>query len=154
MAEIEGCNFPEEGILYDVDNQMWVRFDDDGSITCGLTYIAQHIAGNILYVRPKKLGSDIPKGKRIAIIESGKYVGPINAPLSGKIIEVNRKVIDSASVVNDDCYGEGWVLRIKPANLDAERTSLLEGEEAMEAIREKMARESWDCFSQEQGMNR
>lgn len=147
MAEIEGCFFPEEGVLYDVDNQMWVRFDDDGNITSGLTDIGQHIAGHLLYVRPRKIGSDIPKGKRVAIIESGKYVGPINAPLSGKIIEVNQKVIDDAGVVNDDCYGEGWVLRIKPSSLEAERESLLEGEPAMEAISEKMARESWDCFS-------
>lgn len=147
MADIEGCFFPEEGILYDVDNQMWVRFDDDGSITTGLTDIGQHIAGHILYVRPRKVGEDVAKGKRVAIIESGKYVGPINAALTGKIIEINQAVLDSASVVNDDCYGEGWVLRIKPANLDAERASLLDGEQAMSAIKEKMARESWDCFS-------
>lgn len=147
MAEIEGCFFPEEGILYDVDDQMWVRFDDDGSLTTGLTDIGQHIAGHILYVRPRKLGDDIPKGKRVAIIESGKYVGPINAPLTGKIIEINQAVIDNASLVNDDCYGEGWVLRIKPSRLDEERPSLLAGEAAAKAIKEKMARESWDCFS-------
>lgn len=147
MADIEDCFFPEEGILYDVNDQMWVRFDDDGSITTGLTDIGQHIAGHILYVRPRKIGEDIVKGKRVAIIESGKYVGPINAALSGRIIEINQKVIDNAGLVNDDCYGEGWVLRIKPANLDAERSSLLEGEAATKAIREKMARESWDCFS-------
>jgi glycine cleavage system H protein len=147
MAEIEGCNFPEEGILYDIDSQMWVRFDDDGSITSGLTDIGQHIAGHILHVRPKKVGSDIPKGKRVAIIESGKYVGPINAPLSGKIIEVNQKAVDGSAIVNEDCYGEGWIVRIKPARLEEERASLLTGDEAMAALREKLARESWDCFS-------
>lgn len=146
MTEIEGCNFPDEGILYDVDDQIWVRFDDDGNITCGLTDIAQHIAGNVLYLRPQKIGSDVKKGKRMAILESGKYVGPINAPLSGKIIEVNQRVIDGAGIVNDDCYGTGWVLRIKPDRLEEEKGSLMSGPEAMEAISEKMARESWDCL--------
>ena len=86
MAGSQGCNFPEEAISYDIACQMWVRFDDDGSITAGLTDIGQHIAGHLLYIRPKKVGDDIAKGKRAAIIESGKYVGPINAPLSGKIM--------------------------------------------------------------------
>ncbi len=147
MAEIQGCNFPEEGISYDIENQMWVRFDDDGSITAGLTDIGQHISGHLLYLRPKKVGDDVPRGKRVAIIESGKYVGPINAPLSGKIIEINPKVHDSAAIVNDDPYGEGWILRIKPSDLDGERENLLEGEAAMKAIRDKLERESWDCFS-------
>ena len=146
MAEIEGCNFPEDGILYDIESQMWVRFDDDGSITSGLTDIGQHIAGNILYLRPKKIGTDVSRGKRVAIIESGKYVGPINAALSGKIIEVNQKALDNAGAINEDCYGDGWVLRIKPSKLEEERGGLLEGKAAMDAMAEKMARESWDCF--------
>lgn len=147
MAEIDGCNFPEDGISYDIENQMWVRFDDDGSITAGLTDIGQHIAGDLLYVKPKKIGSDIPKGKRAAIIESGKYVGPINTPLSGRIIEINQSVVDNARLVNEDPYGEGWVFRLKPEKLDAERGTLVEGVAAIEALRGKMARESWDCFS-------
>lgn len=144
---IEGCNFPEDDILYDVENQMWVRFDDDGSVTSGLTDIGQHIAGDLLYVKPKKVGSDIPRGKRAAIIESGKYVGPINAPLTGKIIELNQAVTENARLVNEDPYGEGWVFRLKPARLKEERDSLMAGRTAMEAIREKMSRESWDCLS-------
>jgi len=147
VTEIHGCNFPDEGISYDVENQMWVRFDDDGSITSGLTDIGQHIAGDILYVRPRKVGEDVPRGKRAAIIESGKYVGPINAPLSGKIIEINAKVLENAGIVNRDPYGEGWVFRIKPSNLEAEAGELVEGAAAMEAIKDKLERESWDCLS-------
>lgn len=147
MATISGCNFPEEtGLWYDIENQMWVRFDDDGSITTGMTSVAQHIAGNLLYLRPRKVGEDVKKGKRAALIESGKYVGPINAPLSGKIIEVNDKVVAQAGLVNQDPYGEGWVFRIKPAKLEKERGSLLTGEAAMAALEAKMTRESWSCL--------
>ncbi|GBE57784.1 glycine cleavage system H protein [bacterium BMS3Abin01] len=147
MVVIEGCEFPEEGFVYDVESQMWVRFDDDGSITSGMTDIGQHIAGDLLYIKPRKVGSDIRRGKRAAIIESGKYVGPINAPLSGKIIELNQAVLDNARLVNEDPYGDGWVFRLKPTRLDSERSSLLDGQSAMDAIRKKMSREDWDCFS-------
>lgn len=139
MAEIDGYNFPEEGIFYDLDNQLWVRLDDDHSVTCGMTDPAQKMAGHILFVRPIQIGSDISKGGPIATLESSKYAGPILAPLSGKLIEVNLKVMENAGVINDDCYGEGWVLRIKPSNLEVERNTLQESEKAMKAIREKMA---------------
>ncbi|MHB1413219.1 MAG: glycine cleavage system protein H [Thermoleophilia bacterium] len=145
MAQIEGCNFPEEGFLYDVEDQMWVRFDDDGSITAGLTDVGQHIAGSILYLRPRKVGEEVRRGKRVAIIESGKYVGPINAPLSGRIIELNDAALADPRLVNDTPYGEGWVLRIKPSRLEEERGLLKEGEAAMAALREKMEMESWSC---------
>jgi glycine cleavage system H protein len=149
MAEIEGCSFPEENIFYDIESQIWVRFDDDGNITAGLTDIAQHIAGSLLYIKPKKIGADVTKGKRAAIIESGKYVGPINAPLSGKIIEVNDSVVKNAKLINEDPYDQGWVFRMKPSKLDDERDSLIAGDQAADALREKLARESWDCIAEQ-----
>ncbi len=143
--EIEGCNFPLDGISYDIEDQMWVRFDDDGNATSGLTDVGQHIAGNLLFLRSRKVGEDVKKGKRAAIVESGKYVGPINAPLSGKIIEVNEEVLASVRLINEDPYGRGWILRIKPSNLEAEKEELMEGEEAVPALRAKMEMESWSC---------
>ena len=143
--EIEGCLFPEDGILYDVEDQMWVRFDDDGNITAGLTDVGQHIAGNILFLRPREIGDDVSIGKRVAIIESGKYVGPVHAPLSGKIIEINEDLRTKAGLINGDPYGAGWILRMKPSNLEAEAKLLRQGREAMVALREKLEQESWDC---------
>jgi glycine cleavage system H protein len=148
MVDIGGCNFPEDDIFYDIESQIWVRFDDDGNITAGLTDIAQHIAGNLLYLKPKKIGSTLSKGRRAAIIESGKYVGPINAPLTGTLIEVNDAVIKKAGLVNEDPYGEGWVFRLKPTKLDQERASLVAGADSADALQEKLNRESWDCVSE------
>lgn len=148
MADIGGCSFPEEGIFYDIESQIWVRFDDDGNVTAGLTDIAQHIAGSLLYIKPKKIGTDLAKGRRVAIIESGKYVGPINAPLSGKLIEVNDAVLKKASLVNEDPYGEGWVFRMKPSKLETEENSIIAGADAADALAEKLDRESWDCLEE------
>jgi glycine cleavage system H protein len=147
--EIENCYFPEEeDIYYDVDSMMWVKFEEKDTIITGLTDVAQFVAGSLLYVRPRKVGFKLDRGKRIAIIESGKYVGPIKAPLSGELIEVNEKVTANAKLINDDPYGEGWICKIKVNKLDEERKTLLQGEEAFNAIKERMTREGWDCKTQ------
>jgi glycine cleavage system H protein len=146
MVEIENCNFPdEEDIYYDVDSMMWVRFESEDTIRTGLTDVGQFVAGSLLYVRPRKIGFKLERGKRVAIIESGKYVGPIKAPLSGELIEVNENVTSNAKLVNEDPYGEGWICKIKISNLDEEREFLLQGEKAFQAIKDRMAREGWDC---------
>jgi len=147
MANIEDCNFPDD-LYYDAENLMWLTFEDDGTVKCGLTDVGQFIAGSLLYVTPRKLGYKAKKGKRVAIIESGKYVGPIKAPLTGEITDLNPKVLKdtgSAKLVNEDPYGEGWILKIKPAKLDEEKDSLLTGDAAMDALKERMARDDWNC---------
>jgi glycine cleavage system H protein len=149
MAEIENCNFPEdEDIYYDVDSMMWVRFESEDTIVTGLTDVGQFIAGSLLYVKPRKIGFKLERGKRVALIESGKYVGPIKAPLSGELVEVNEKVTSNAKLVNEDPYGEGWIAKIKVTNLNEERDTLLQGERAFTAIKERMASEGWDCKAQ------
>lgn len=146
MVNIENCNFPDdEDIYYDIDSMMWVRFESEDTIITGLTDVGQFIAGSLLYVRPREIGCELKKGKRVAIIESGKYVGPIKAPLSGELIEVNKEVVSNAKLVNEKPYNEGWICKIKASDVAGERNSLLQGEEAFNAIRERMAKEGWDC---------
>ena len=65
MAVIEDCNFPDD-LHYDAENLMWVTFEDVGTIKCGLSDVGQFIAGNLLYVTPRKLGYKAKKGKRVA----------------------------------------------------------------------------------------
>lgn len=142
--EIKGCKFPE-GLLYDAENLMWVVMEE-GVIKVGLTDVGQFVAGSLLYLRPRSVGTEITRGKRVAIIESGKYVGPIRAPLSGKIVEVNEKVVQDASLVNKDPYGEGWICRIVPSALDDEMGDLLSRDEAKEALVKKMDEEGFDCI--------
>lgn len=144
MAIIDGCNFPED-LYYDVENQMWVVFEDEETIRSGLTDVGQFIAGSLLYVKPREAGKVVEKGKRVAIIESGKYVGPIRAPLSGQITQINEEVTQNARLVNEDPYGKGWIFKLKPTRLEEERASLLIGNEAIVAVEEKMKREGWNC---------
>lgn len=148
MFELDGCNFPDDKeTFYDVDSMMWVKFEGEDTIVTGLTDVGQFVAGSLLYVRPRKVGFELEKGKRVAIIESGKYVGPIKAPVSGELVEVNEKILSRAQTVNEDPYGQGWICKIKASNLDAERGELLQGEAAFAKIKERMEREGWDCLS-------
>lgn len=144
--EAKGCKFPDE-LYYDVESMMWVKFEDEDIIRTGLTDVGQFIAGSLLYVRPRKVGFKLERGKRIAIIESGKYVGPIKAPLSGELIEVNEEVTANARLVNDDPYGKGWICKIRVEKLEEERKNLLKGEAALSSLRERMEREGWDCIT-------
>lgn len=143
--EIKGCKFPEE-VFYDVENLMWVIFEEENIVKSGLTDVGQFVAGSLLYVRPRNVGTFIERGKRVAIIESGKYVGPIRSPLSGELIEVNEAVLKDATLVNKDPYGAGWIFRLRPSALEKEKGFLLKGEEAKDALLKKMEKEGFDCI--------
>jgi len=142
MAEVNGCLVPED-LLYHVDPDSnsftWVRDNGDGTYTIGLTSIAAAMAGRLVAYTPKKIGKTVKKGKSVATIESGKWVGPVPAPFEGEITEVNEDLKSNPALVNDDPYGGGWIVKLKPTNpQDIEQ--LLKGAEAVEALR-KVAEE-------------
>lgn len=122
---------------YLVEDHSWVRFNDDGSVTVGITDVAENMAGPILHVYARKKGMR-QKGQSLATIESGKWVGPLKAPITGEILEANAALDKDPGVVNRSPYGEGWVVRMKPAKLDEERRFFLTGDAAVEAYRKRI----------------
>jgi glycine cleavage system H protein len=81
------------------------------------------------------------------VIESAKWVGPFRSPLSGEVLEVNEDAFRSDQLIaNRDPYGEGWLVRLMPSALDAERTGLLDGLAAFPRLRERVEREDIHCF--------
>lgn len=99
------------------------------------------MAGPLLHAKPKKVGVVRAKGRPVATVESSKWVGPIKTPISGEIIEVNEAVIKDATVINRSPYSDGWIVRMKPSNLDAELQEMLTGKDALEAYRAKIESE-------------
>ncbi|MBT5780382.1 MAG: glycine cleavage system protein H, partial [Rhodospirillaceae bacterium] len=83
-----GCDVPEE-LLYDVENNIWYRENDDGSVTIGMSAIAAAMAGQIVAFTPKKVGRTVKPGKSCATIESGKWVGPARLGSGGEVLEIN-----------------------------------------------------------------
>ena len=144
MAKVNGCDIPED-LYYSIEKHVWGRREADGQVTIGMTSIAQHLAGKLLFITPKKAGQKIAQLKSVATVESGKYVGPVPAPFSGEISAVNEELSNDVSLMNSDPYGKGWVCRIKPSDFETDVKSLLTGQGAVEAYKKKIEAEGIKC---------
>src|SRR6187431_2074424 len=90
----------------------WARIDGDEA-TLGITWFAQDSLGELVHFEPPEAGAEISKGSSYGEVESVKAVSDVIAPLSGAIIEVNPKVVAEPETVNEDPYGDGWLVRIR-----------------------------------------
>jgi glycine cleavage system H protein len=110
--EIEGYNFPDD-LLYDKEHS-WARIEGD-TATIGLSDFGQDLAGEIVYAEVPRVGRDIKQGEPFMSIESGKWVGRINAIVSGTITEANEEIEWESTLINEDPYGEGWFAKVELA---------------------------------------
>jgi glycine cleavage system H protein len=125
--DIEGYNIPEE-FYYDKDHY-WVKEDGD-LLVMGMNDFAQKLAGKIVFVQLPEPGKRLEAGKRFAKVESGKWLGKINAPINGELADVNEELDGNPGLINEDCYGKGWMYKIKPDD-KAELDQLIHGAEAI-----------------------
>ena len=98
----------------------WARVDGDEAVL-GITWFAADALGELVHFEPPSVGATIAKDASYGEVESVKAVSDVIAPLSGEVIAVNQKVVDAPETVNDDPYGEGWLIRIRlsdPAEVD------------------------------------
>jgi glycine cleavage system H protein len=137
MAIYKACEIPEE-LFYDVDYDVWVRLEEDGTVTLGMTDPAQARCGRIVNITFKAVGKALCRGQSVAIIESAKWVGPFPTPLTGILVAVNEEFRKDILVANKDPYGRGWFVRLRPTQFEVERGFLLEGPAAVEAYRQKI----------------
>ena len=126
--EIQGYNMPDD--LFYEENHYWIRVEGD-TLVMGMDDFAQKMAGEIVYVQLPFEGKKLKKGKKFAQVESGKWLGKIFAPVNGELLESNEELEASATLINQDCYGEGWMYKIQPAYM-AEVEELIHGAEAVE----------------------
>ncbi len=112
--QIQEYNLPED--LYYEENHYWVRVEGD-VLVMGMDDFAQKLAGDIVFVKLPAVGKIIAKGKKFAQVESGKWLGKVYAPVSGEIIECNEELDASPGLINEDCYGKGWMFKIKPEDM-------------------------------------
>jgi glycine cleavage system H protein len=90
----------------------WVRLEGEDAVL-GITWFAQDALGEIVYADLPAVGDEVTAGKPYGELESVKAVSDVFTPLSGEVVEVNEALEDEPQRVNDDCYGEGWILRIR-----------------------------------------
>ena len=117
MAE----SYPEE-LLYHPEHD-WACIDGDEAVM-GVTWHAQDALGELVHYEPPDVGATIAKDASYGEVESVKAVSDLISPLSGEVLEVNAQVVDAPETVNEDPYGEGWLVRIRVTN-PSERDQLL-----------------------------
>jgi glycine cleavage system H protein len=113
----------------------WARIDGDESVL-GITWFAQDALGELVHYEPPEEGSTITKDSSYGEVESVKAVSDVIAPLSGEVIEVNQAVVDAPETVNEDPYGQGWLIRIRLTD-PGEADSLLDADAYREVIAEQ-----------------
>lgn len=111
MKQIADLNIPEE-LGYTAEH-IWAR-PDNGDLIIGISDFAQDQLGEVLFVDLPETGSTFDAGDEFGTIESLKSVSSLYTPVSGEIVEVNAVLADRPSLVNGDCYGKGWLVRIRP----------------------------------------
>lgn len=106
-----------EDIKYTNDHEY---FKLDGNVgIVGITDFAQSELGDIIFIDiTVEIGAEVKQGESLGSIEAVKTVSEVLSPVSGKILEINTAINDNSSVVNEDPYGEGWILKIEPSNMD------------------------------------
>jgi glycine cleavage system H protein len=108
---VAGAESYPEDLKYHPEHD-WARIDGEEA-TLGITWFAQDSLGELVHFEPPEVGSTVAKDGAAGEVESVKAVSDVIAPLSGEVLEVNQKAVDEPEIVNEDPYGEGWLIRIR-----------------------------------------
>ena len=123
-------NVPAE-LRYTKDHE-WVRREDDGSVTVGITDHAQEQLGDLVFVELPEVGTSCDAGSECCVVESVKAASDVYCPLAGEVAAVNGALADSPELINSDTYGEGWLFRLTPS--DAAAVDALLDADAYQAV--------------------
>lgn len=116
-----------------VASHEWLKLEDDGIITVGITDHAQDLLGDVVFVELPEVGRTVSADEEIAVVESVKAASDVYAPIAGEIVEINDELVDSPELANEDPYGKAWFFKIKPANV-VDYDDLLSAEEYQSAL--------------------
>ena len=127
-------NIPVE--LKFANTHEWVKMEDDGSVTIGITDHAQDLLGDIVFVELPEIDTVISAKDEVSVVESVKAASDIYAPLSGEIIEINSALLESPEMINSSPYEEGWLFKLQPSD-EAELDDLMDAEAYSERCEEE-----------------
>jgi glycine cleavage system H protein len=135
--EIEGYFLPDD--LYYHKEHFWAKVVGN-SVVVGTSDFAQKLAGQIVYVELPSVGKMIEQGKPCGSMESGKWVGRIYAPISGKVESSNEALEDSPELINESPYEKGWMFVVNPSHLQEELKNLIQGKDIEAFIKSEIVR--------------
>lgn len=138
--------FPNDR-YYDRNTHMWAKRDgDSGDVICGVDVLLLESLGELVYVSLQAAGVPARQGEPVGMMEAAKMTGDVAAPVSGVLTARNEAVMRNPSLINDDPYGAGWLVKIKPSDWEAEAAELVGPEELAgwsAAEIERYRREGW-----------
>jgi len=106
------------GDLKFLKSHEWARVEDNGQVTVGISDHAQGLLGDLVYVELPEVGDTVTTGAAVAVVESVKAASDVYSPISGKVIAVNDALADKPETINEDAYGEGWILVVQPDDME------------------------------------
>jgi glycine cleavage system H protein len=146
MTVYRGCDVPLE-LYYDVDRDVWLRPDADGSLVLGMTDAAQTRAGKVLHILFKKVGRHLDAGQSAATIETAMWAGPFPTPIGGTVSATNEDTFRADILIaNRDPYGAGWLIRLQPDEWSPAAAGLVSGEQAVERYEARIDALGLNCF--------
>ncbi len=104
-----------DNLKYTPDHE-WLRLEDDGTVTLGVTDHAQQALGELVYVELPEAGRELEPGEACAVVESVKAASDVYSPLAGAVTAINDALADTPELVNDSPYADGWLLQLRPAD--------------------------------------
>jgi glycine cleavage system H protein len=104
------------GDLLFTDDHEWLRREDDGSVSIGITDHAQASLGDLVYVELPEIDQAVDSGGDMAVVESVKAASDVYAPIDGVVVAINEELADDPEKINADPYGDGWIVRLKPSD--------------------------------------
>jgi len=130
---------PQE--LYYTQDHAWIRVEGD-TIRIGMTDFMQKLAGEVTFIRIPRANKTLATGATLCSIQSGKWAGKVKVPMNGTVVEGNTELTTNPKILNDDCYGVGWICVMKPDDLTAGLAELMHGEAADRFFTEEHAKHS------------
>jgi glycine cleavage system H protein len=129
MSELPG------DLLFTSEHE-WLRQEEDGTVTIGITNHAQEALGDLVYVELPEVGQDVTSGGDMAVVESVKAASDVYSPISGEVTAINEVLADTPENINSDPYGDGWIVRIRSSGDAAETMTPMEYQEFLDGLDE------------------
>ena len=131
MSELPG------DLLYTSEHE-WLRREDDGTVSIGVTDHAQAALGDLVYVELPEVDQEVEEGGDMAVVESVKAASDVYSPVTGVVTEVNEALADTPETINADPYGDGWIVRVRPSG-EIDESALMTPDQYQELLDEEEA---------------
>lgn len=137
MAVVRGFEFPDD-LYYLVEQDTWIRLGLDGLAMVGITSLGCKLSGEVLAFMPKPLGMTIERDRAVGLVEISKTIRSARTPVGGVLVAANEALNDKPALINEDPYGAGWLVKLKPTNWAEDIKLLVTGNDIPKAMESYM----------------